>query len=67
MSKYIPGNQKPLTLNNRIYIENKLSKPHRMMLIQGDIKYDPKLSIWKNCAKIQTYEWHPWLTAPVNL
>lgn len=37
------------------------------MLIQGDIKYDPKLPIGKNGAKIQTYEWHPWLTAPVNL
>lgn len=26
MSKYIPGNQKHLTLENRIYIENELSK-----------------------------------------
>ena len=26
MSKYIPGNQKHLTLENRIYIENKLNK-----------------------------------------
>ena len=26
MSKYIPGNQKHLTLNDRIYIENELSK-----------------------------------------
>ena len=25
MSKYIPGNQKHLTLNDRIYIENELS------------------------------------------
>ena len=24
MSKYIPGNQKHLTLNDRIYIENEL-------------------------------------------
>ena len=26
MSKYIPGNQKHLTLENRIYIENELNK-----------------------------------------
>ena len=26
MSKYIPGNQKHLTLHNRIYIENELNK-----------------------------------------
>ena len=26
MSKYIPGNQKHLTLDDRIYIENELSK-----------------------------------------
>ena len=26
MGKYIPGNQKHLTLNDRIYIENELSK-----------------------------------------
>lgn len=26
MSKYIPGNQKLLTLDNRIYIQNELSK-----------------------------------------
>lgn len=26
MSKYIPGNQKQLTLNDRIYIENELAK-----------------------------------------
>lgn len=26
MNKYIPGNQKHLTLNDRIYIENELAK-----------------------------------------
>ena len=26
MSKYIPGNQKHLTLDDRIYIQNELSK-----------------------------------------
>ncbi|MEQ8156517.1 MAG: DDE-type integrase/transposase/recombinase [Clostridiaceae bacterium] len=30
-------------------------KPHRMMLIQADIKYGPKLPIGKNGAKVQTY------------
>ena len=33
----------------------RFCKPHRMMLIQGDIKYGPKLSIGKNGAKVQTY------------
>ena len=33
----------------------RFCKPHRMMLVQGDIKYGPKLSIGKNGAKIQTY------------
>ena len=30
-------------------------KPHRMMLIQADIKYGPKLPIGKGGAKVQTY------------
>lgn len=33
----------------------RFCKPHRMMLIQGDIKYGPKLPIGKNGAKVQTY------------
>ena len=33
----------------------RFCKPHRMMLVQGDIKYGPKLPIGKNGAKIQTY------------
>ena len=33
----------------------RFCKPHRMMLIQGDIKYDPKLPIGKNGAMKQTY------------
>ena len=32
MSKYIPGNQKHLTLNDRIYIENELAR--RLMLVE---------------------------------
>ena len=30
-------------------------KPHRMMLVQSDIKYGPKLPIGKNGAMVQTY------------
>ena len=33
----------------------RFCKPHRMMLIQGDIKYGPKLPIGKNGALVQTY------------
>ncbi len=33
----------------------RFCKPHRMMLVQGDIKYGPKLPIGKNGAKVQTY------------
>ena len=33
----------------------RFCKPHRMMLIQGDIKYGPKLPIGKGGAKVQTY------------
>jgi putative transposase len=45
----------------RTYVEARQSsskrfcKPHRMMLIQGDIKYGLKLPIGKNGAKVQTY------------
>ncbi len=40
MSKYIPGNQKHLTLEDRIYIENELNKGtsfkrYRQILVQG--------------------------------
>ena len=33
----------------------RFCKPHRMMLIQGDIKYGCKLPIGKNGAKVQVY------------
>lgn len=33
----------------------RFCKPHRMMLIQGDIKYGPKLPIGKDGKKVQTY------------
>ena len=33
----------------------RFCKPHRMMLVQGDIKYGPRLPIGKNGARVQTY------------
>lgn len=33
----------------------RFCKPHRMMLIQGDIKYGPMLPIGENGKKVQTY------------
>ncbi len=33
----------------------RFCKPHRMMLVQGDIKYGPSLPIGKNGAKQKTY------------
>lgn len=33
----------------------RFCKPHRMMLIQGDIKYGPSLPIGKRGAKVKTY------------
>lgn len=33
----------------------RFCKPHRMMLIQGDIKHGPKLPIGKDGEKVQTY------------
>ena len=33
----------------------RFCKPHRMMLVQGDIKYGPKLPIGKYGARVQTY------------
>ena len=33
----------------------RFCKPHRMMLVQGDIKYGPRLPIGKNGAMVQTY------------
>lgn len=41
MSKYIPGNQKHLTLNDRIYIENELSKGTSFKNIAAFLCKDP--------------------------
>ena len=41
MSKYIPGNQKHLTLNDRIYIENELAKGTSFKDIAASLCKDP--------------------------
>lgn len=41
MSKYIPGNQKHLTLNDRIYIENELAKGTSFKDIAAFLCKDP--------------------------
>ena len=45
MSKYIPGNQKHLTLENRIYIENELNKGTSFKDIARFLCKDPT-TIW---------------------
>lgn len=42
----------------------RFCKPHRMMLIQADIKYGPKLPIGRNGAKVQTYLSSQSMTTP---
>ena len=46
MSKYIPGNQKHLTLNDRIYIENELTKETTFKDIAAFLCKDPSTSIF---------------------
>ncbi len=46
MRKYIEGQKSS---------SKRFCKPHRMMLLQADIKYGPKLPIGKNGKKVQTY------------
>ena len=41
MSKYIPGNQKHLTLNDRIYTENELAKGTSFKDITAFLCKDP--------------------------
>ena len=48
MSKYIPGNQKHLTLNDRIYIENELAKGTPFKDIAAFLCKDPT-TISKDC------------------
>ena len=42
----------------------RFCKPHRMMLIQADIKYGPKLPIGRNGDKVQTYLSSQSMTTP---
>lgn len=46
MQKYVEGRKSS---------SKRFCKPHRMMLVQADIKYGPKLPIGKNGRMIQTY------------
>ncbi len=48
-------NQMQMYKDARNSSSKRFCKPHRMMLIQGDIKYGPKLPIGKNGARVQTY------------
>ncbi|MCC8025918.1 MAG: helix-turn-helix domain-containing protein [Clostridium sp.] len=43
MSKYIPGNQKHLTLDDRIYIENSLNKGCTFKVIAKCLWEDSRL------------------------
>ncbi len=42
-------------LNGQKHVARRFCKPHRMMLIQADIKYGPVLPIGENGKKKQTY------------
>lgn len=47
--------QMKLYMDARESSSKRFCKPHRMMLVQADIKYGPKLPIGKNGAMVQTY------------
>lgn len=47
--------QMQLYNDSRQSSSKRFCKPHRMMLLQGDIKYGMKLPIGKNGAMVQTY------------
>ena len=57
MSKYIPGNQKHLTLNNRIYIENELSKGTSFKDIAAFLCKDPT-TISKEVRAHRLSDWY---------
>lgn len=57
MSKYIPGNQKHLTLNDRIYIESELSKGATFKDIATFICKDPT-TISKEVKSRRLSDWH---------
>ena len=47
--------QMQMYLEARQSSSKRFCKPHRMMLLQGDIKYGPALPIGKNGAMVKTY------------
>ena len=47
--------QMQMYLETRQSSSKRFCKPHRMMLLQGDIKYGPALSIEKNGTMVKTY------------
>lgn len=57
MSKYIPGNQKHLTLNDRIYIENELSKGVTFKDIAAFLCKDPT-TISKEVKSRRLSDWY---------
>lgn len=57
MSKYIPGNQKNLTLNDRIYIENELSKGATFKDIAAFLCKDPT-TISKEVKSRRLSDWY---------
>lgn len=57
MSKYIPGNQKHLTLNDRIYIENELAKGTPFKDIAAFLCKDPT-TISKEVRAHRLSDWY---------
>ena len=57
MSKYIPGNQKHLTLNDRIYIENELSKGATFKDLAAFLCKDPT-TISKEVKSRRLSDWY---------
>jgi len=57
MSKYVPGNQKHLTLNDRIYIENKLNEGASFKDIARFLCKDPT-TISKEVKKHRVSDWY---------
>lgn len=57
MSKYIPGNQKHLTLNDHIYIENELSKGATFKDIAAFLCKDPT-TISKEVKSRRLSDWY---------
>lgn len=57
MSKYIPGNQKHLTLNDRIYIENELAKGTTFKDIAAFLCKDPT-TISKEVRAHRLSDWY---------